>query len=497
MQTCSHNRNDCNAITDMKAIKKTLHLRSSQIMKALITAACIASLFVTPFAGAQEEKTAPKRVLFTNVNVFDGLQDKLIKADVLVQDNLIAEVAEGGLAVTADANTTILDCGGKTLMPGMIDCHVHLYLTGVFQTFAGMQAAKWDEVGIMVAENAKDYLYDGYTTVRDTGGMSSGLRKLVDSGMTEGPRVYACGAVIGPTSGHGDWRIPTQAYPSADPDLGEKLGFTYLADGPDEITKASRHCFANGAAFLKIMAGGGVSSELDPLWSIAYSENEMKAAVEAASFFDTYVTVHAYTDETVAMAINAGVKCIEHGQMVSEETVKRIADEGIFWALNTAGMDPALLEHPNYAMPTVKPKLESYLEGSKNLAKYVKKHKPKIVHNVDTVLSTIEFGRAHRDFEKYYFAQMFGNFEALRSMTSTAGELAQLTNKRNPYPHPLGVIKKGAYADILIVDGNPLEDLSCLGANEKWFDAPERDRGFDTINVIMKDGKIYKNTLDQ
>jgi imidazolonepropionase-like amidohydrolase len=373
---------------------------------------------------------------------------------------------------------------------------VHLYLTGAFQTFAGMQASRWDEIGIMVSENARDYLYDGYTTVRDTGGMSDGLRRLMEKGETEGPRVYSCGAVIGPTSGHGDWRIPPQVFPGADPDVGEKMGFTYLADGADEIRKASRHCFANGARFLKLMAGGGVSSELDPLWSIAYSVDELKSAVEAASFFDTYVTVHAYTDETVSMALDAGVKCIEHGQMVSEETVKRIADEGIFWALNVAGMDPALLQHPNYAMPTVKPKLEFYLEESRSLAEYVKKHRPKIVHNVDTVLSTIGFGRQHRDFEKYYFAQMFGNFEALRSMTSTAGELAQLTNKRNPYPDgKLGVIEKGAYADILIVDGNPLEDLSCLGANPKWFDAPPRDRGFDTIKLIMKDGKIYKNTL--
>ncbi len=232
------------------------------------------------------------------------------------------------------------------------------------------------------------------------------------------------------------------------------------------------------------------------MWSIAYGVEEIAAAVEAASFFDTYVTVHAYTDDTVSMALDAGVKSLEHGQMVTEETVKRIADEGIFWALNVAGMDPQLLSHPNYAMPTVKPKLETYLDGSQNLVEYIKKHKPKIVHNVDTVLSTIGFGRAHRDFEKFYFAELFGNHAFLVSATSTGGELAQLTGKRNPYPAKLGVIETGAYADILIVDGNPLEDLSVLGANPEWFDAPPRDRGFDTINLIMKDGVIYKNTLD-
>ena len=146
-------------------------------------------------------------------------------------------------------------------------------------------------------------------------------------------------------------------------------------------------------------------------------------------------------------------------------------------------------------MPTVRPKLEAYLDGSSNLVEYIKKHKPKIVHNVDTVLSTIEFGRAHRDFEKYYFAELFGNHALLVAATSTGGELAQLTGKRNPYPEKLGVIEEGAYADILIVDGNPLEDLSVLGANPKWFDAEPRERGIETIRIIMKDGVIYKNTL--
>lgn len=433
-------------------------------------------------------------ILFTNVHVFDGINEERIEnANVLVVGNLIAKVSTEPLAA---ANAQVIDGGGRTLMPGLIDSHTHLYATSVFQSFAQLQASKWDQIGIMANENAKDYLYDGYTTIRDTGGMGSGLRELIDAEKVEGPRIYTAGAAIGPTSGHGDWRNPVQRHFGGVPsDVGNQLNLSYLADSPDEIRKASRLNFAHGASFLKLMAGGGVSSELDPLWSIAYSVEELSAAVEAASFFDTYVTVHAYTDETVNMALDAGVKSLEHGQMVSEKTVRRIVDEGVFWALNVAGMDPALLDHPNFSMPSVKPKLEAYLEGSKNLVEYVKKHKPKIVHNVDTVLSTIEFGRAHRDFEKYYFAELFGNHAFLVSATSTGGELAQLTGKRNPYPGKLGVIEQGAYADILIVDSNPLEDLSVLGANPKWFDAEPRDRGFETIRIIMKDGVIYKNTL--
>ena len=452
------------------------------------------AIFTFAFATAKAEESPPQ-TLFKNVNVFNGTDNKLYQnLQVLVEGNLIKSISEG--EIKPRDNAVMIDGGGRTLMPGLIDSHTHLYATGVFQSFAGVQASKWDQIGIVAGKNARDYLYDGYTTVRDTGGMGSGLRELIDTGVVEGPRIYAAGAAIGPTSGHGDWRNPKQrTFAGLPTDMGNQLNMSYLADGEDEIRKASRLNFAHGASFLKLMAGGGVSSELDPLWSIAYSVEEIQAAVEAASYFDTYVTVHAYTDETVSMALDAGVKSLEHGQMVSEETVKRIADEGIFWALNVAGLDPALLQHPNFAMPTVKPKLEAYLEGSKNLVDHIKKYKPKIVHNVDTVLSTIGFGRAHRDFEKYYFAELFGNHAFLVAATSTGGELAQLTGKRNPYPHRLGVIEKGAYADLLIVDGNPLEDLTVLGANSKWFDAKPRDQGFETIRLIMKDGKIFKNTL--
>ncbi len=457
-----------------------------------ITVAASALALTASVSFAQD---ALPQTLFTNVHVFDGVSEARIEnASVLVEGNLIKEVSTDAIDAP---DATVIDGGGRTLMPGLIDSHTHLYATGVFQSFAGLQAAKWDQVGAVATENAADYLYDGYTTIRDTGGMGSGLRELIDQGVVEGPRIYTAGAAIGPTSGHGDWRNPVQmSFDAISEDMGSRLNMSYVADGIDEIRKASRLNFAHGASFLKLMAGGGVSSELDPLWSIAYSVEEIAAAVEAASFFDTYVTVHAYTDETVSMALDAGVKSLEHAQMVTEDTVKRIADEGIFWSLNVAGMDPQLLTHPNFSMPTVKPKLEAYLDGSENVVALIKKYKPKMVHNVDTVLSTISFGRSHRDFEKYYFADLFGIHAFLVAATSTAGELAQLTGQRNPYPNKLGVIEAGAYADILLVDGNPLEDLSVLGANPEWFEAAPRDRGFESIRVIMKDGKFYKNTLE-
>ena len=462
------------------------------LTKRNLIAGLLAITLLAPQLQGQDTAPKPSYTLIKNVKIFDGVNDRLKPGHVLIENNLIKQVGD---IKTFPKGTTIIDGGGRTLMPGLIDSHSHFNLTGLVQTPAALQAAKWDQVGPIAAENARDYLYDGYTTVRDAGGMGGALGELIDRGILQGPRIYASGAFIGPSSGHGDFRNPSSRVPGGQPPLSRTLGISYVSDTKAEIRKAARLNFSHGATQLKLMAGGGLASQLDPLWSVAYSVDEMKVAVEAAKFFDTYVLVHAYTDEQVNIALDAGVKCIDHGQMVSEKTVKRMVDEGIFWSINVAAMDPALLNHPNFSSPAVKPKVLSFQEGSKRMWDLIKKHKPKVVHNIDTVLSTIEFGRSSRDFEKFYFAKGLGNHAMLVSATSTAGELAQLTGKRNPYPHKLGVIEAGAYADILIVDGNPLEDLSVLGANPKWFDAKPRKQGLKTIRLIMKDGKVYKNTL--
>ena len=238
-------------------------------------------------------------------------------------------------------------------------------------------------------------------------------------------------------------------------------------------------------------------STLDPLFSSSFSVGEIRAAVEEAERFDTYVLVHTYLDADIRRCLELGVKSIEHGHLIQEETMKLLVQRDAFLVLNTAGFSPSQFLHPNLAPGTPSgKKLRQLLADTKNLAPLIKKYKPKVVHSVDTVLATVEQARSHRDHEKWMFANMFGNFEALKSMTSTAGELMALSGKRNPYQDgKLGVIKPGAYADILVVDGNPLEDLSVLGANEKYLDAKPREASHKTIRLIMKDGKVYKNTL--
>ncbi len=456
--------------------------------------AAVASLVFFTATAAFAQDTLPQ-TLFTNVHVFDGVNEARIEnASVLVEGNLIKEVSTEAIDAP---DATVVDGGGRTLMPGLIDSHVHLNLTGLFTSFGGAEYANWDGVGAMAVANARDYLMDGYTTVRDACGQGDAMKKLIDQDILVGPRIYPSGACIGPQSGHTDWRSPRARAEGGPVAQVEELNLAVVADGVDEIRTAARRNLSYGATQIKLTVGGGVSSELDPLWSVGYGVEEIRAAVEVAAFFDTYAFTHAYTDETVQMALDAGVKVIEHGQMVTEETVKRMADEGIFWSLNTAGFSPILFEHPNFAPGTPAGiKLAVAHDQSKDLIALVKKYKPKVVHNVDTVLSTLDQGRAHRDFEKYQFADWFGNHAMLVSATSTAGELALLTGQRIPYPEQLGVIQAGAYADILIVDGNPLEDLSVLGAQPKWFDAEPREEGFDTIRIIMKDGKLYKNTLE-
>ncbi|CUK17385.1 putative chlorohydrolase/aminohydrolase [Ruegeria denitrificans] len=465
-------------------------------MKILRNLLATLAISFAAVAGHAQQGATPDApfTLFTNVHIFDGINEERIEnASVLVEGNIIKEISSDAIDAP---DAVVIDGDGRTLMPGLVENHVHFNLVNTMTTLNDGQSARWDEIGLMITANARDFLMDGYTTVRDACGSSDAVRHAIDRGDIIGPRFYASGACISPTSGHGDWRAPSGRYLGAPETSLEKKGVITLANNPDEVREAVRENLSNGATQIKLFAGGGVSSVLDPLWSHAYTQEELEAAVEAAEFFDTYVTVHAYTDRSINAALDAGVKGIEHGQMAQEETVKRMAEMGTYWALNTAGLTPDLLKVPNYASGPVREKVEYFFQESKNLVEYVKKYKPKIVHNVDSVLLSKQAARAHRDFEKYYFASLFGNHAMLVSATSTAGELAQITNRRNPYPGKFGVIEEGAYADILIVDGNPLEDITVIGGNEKWFDAEPRGEGIETIRVIMKDGIIYKNTLE-
>lgn len=449
-------------------------------------------------AGPALSQDEQRQVLFIGCNVFDGVSESLTEGrNVLVEGNLIASIGDASLSTEG---ATVIDCDGRTLMPGLIDAHTHLYMNmpgGV----GGMEGGTWDEIGPRSVHMANEYLYSGFTSVREMGGGGSGLKKTVDAGLVDGPRIYPSGAFVSQTSGHGDLRNASQRNPNLPPypndSNAQRLGITYVADGVDGVMTAVRQNLSQGATQIKLMAGGGVASTLDPLHTLQYQPEELDAAVRVAADWDTYVAVHVFSDEGIMRAVEAGVKSIEHGFFASRETLQLMKDKDVFLVSQMTGISPYLEQNPGLQTKTNQAKLALATDLSKDFVENVKAIKPKMAFQTDVVFATSELLRSQLDYEKWFHAELFGNHAMLVAATSSAGELLAYSGKANPYlDGPLGVIEEGAYADILIVDGNPLEDISVIGGNEKWYDAEPRSRDILTMRLIMKDGVVYKNTLN-
>jgi imidazolonepropionase-like amidohydrolase len=470
--------------------------KSSRIVLFAITV--LVFTVALPQAWAQEKnKKMPTLVLFSNVKVFNGVDDKLIKADVLVENNLIKQVSEEPLAIIASANATIIDGGGRTLMPGLIDGHSHVMINADYIVLE--RDMDITDITIRSEIVMKRYLMDGFTTVRDMGGPTFGLARNIDKGLIVGSRLYPSGPFISQTSGHGDFRDRSdQGFSHKEAgDLSnfERYGFGTVADGVSEVLKATRLNLRNGATQIKIMAGGGGSSRFDPIDTTQYSVEELKAIVETTKDWGTYVAAHVFNDRSVNRLLDAGVKTFEHSFFISEDTMKRISKEGGYVVPQMWGISPDIAKNP--LMPKEKiPMVLELGEKYKNFGRNLIKNKVKVVFQADYVGEFADAERARR-YEIWWRTQAFGsNFEVLKQMTSTAGEMLRLSGPRNPYKDgKLGVIEEGAYADILLVEGNPLKDITVIGATDKWFDADPEWKPIKTIKLIMKDGRIYKNTL--
>jgi len=362
-------------------------------------------------------------------------------------------------------------------MPGLIDAHTHLMFATVPQL-----AVLTGDIGFLnvaAVKAAGDMLMRGFTSARDLGGPVFGLKKGIDLGLVPGPRIWPAGAFISQSGGHGDFRLPNDlpARPG-DYSFSERAGAAAIADSPDAVRQRVREQLALGASQVKLMAGGGVSSPYDPLDVTQYSLAEMRAAVEAAENWGTYVTVHAYTPRAVRQAIEAGVKCIDHGHLLDEATAKLMADKGIWWSLQ-----PFLDDEPS-----------TFAEGSPNRIKQLvmfsgtdrayalaKKFNIKTAWGTDTLFSATNAAQQGASLAK--MVRWYTPAEVLKMATSTNGELLALSGLRSPYPGKIGVIEEGALADLLLVDGNPLENIRLVADPAKNF------------LVIMKDGKMYKNSL--
>jgi imidazolonepropionase-like amidohydrolase len=459
-----------------------------QVIAGLLSAVVGGSAVIAAPDTAAEE---PTRVLFTNVKVFDGKSESLITGqDVLIEGRLIKQIGSGLSARGA----TVIDGGGRTLMPGLIDCHSHLNINGAHGLGSTEAEQTWQDIATVAVAKARVFLEEGFTTVRDMGGMAAGLQRQIDAGFVDGPRIYPSGAFIGPPGGHGDFRNYTMPQ-TPGVSQTERLGIAYLVNGPDDVTAAARQNFMQGATQIKLMQTGGVASLFDPWQLNGLNEDEIRAAVQVADNYGSYVGAHSYSKDSILRAVELGVKTIEHGFMFDGDIAKLMEEKGAYLVTQMTSQAPGLADDPALQDPRTAFKLKTAQAAFKDYVANVKKYKPKFGFQVDAVGGP-DATRKQVAYEKYLHAEFFGNHHMLKAATSTAAEIVFLSGMvLNPYKEgPLGVVEEGAYADLLLVDGNPLEDITVIGAVDRWQDAPARD-GVETIRVIMKDGRFFKNTL--
>jgi len=417
---------------------------------------------------------AQERILITNVHVFDGVNEQRIEnASVLIEGNLIKAVSTE--AIAADG-ATLIDGGGRTLMPGLIDAHWHTMYVGM--PIAALANGDMVEAAARAVPKAEATLMRGFTTVRDMGGPAEGLKKIIDDGVIPGPRILPSGAPISQTSGHFDYRAH-QAVPAADSDpldYWNRTRLLALADGVPEMLKRVRENLRMGASQIKLATGGGVSSVYDPLDVAEYTVEEIKAAVDAAEDWNTYVAVHVMTDRAIRKSIEAGVKSIEHGYFASDETLQLMAEKGIW--LDPQPFFEGDLEYPDADRTA---KFKQVTDATASLYTKAKQFGVKMAFGSDLLFNPPS---ENQGAQLARLGTWFTSYEVLKIATSQNAELLELSGPRHPYRNgKLGLIAEGAYADLIVVDGNPLEDLNLI---------TDPDANFD---LIMKDGEIYKNNL--
>jgi imidazolonepropionase-like amidohydrolase len=451
--------------------------------------ASVAAMLLSATGSIAQDKDKPKpQTLLINCNIFDGKANKLDNNKrVLVEGNLIKTI--GDQTLEAAKGASVIDCGGRTLMPGLHDMHTHI---GIFRPVAGDNRTDMTPflVGAVAAARAEGMLMNGFTLIRDIGGPAKFIQRAIDAGVVVGPRVLPTESFVTQTSGHGDFRNRTDPNPNID-----KRGstnyideyYSCLADGPTEIRRCVREQLGKGATQIKIFTGGGVASEKDPIHSVQYSPEEVQVAVKAAAQWKTYVSAHAFTDPSIRLAVENGVQVIEHGPLMSEESAKLMAKKGTWLVPSVAAV--LAVDWDNFkkiSSPETYAKARQLVDGVPKEMEYAVKHGVKMAFGTDLLSawesSIVYDNDANQEF--IWLAKFMPNVDALRMATSNAGELHALSGPNTPYKDgPTGVVKKGAYADLLVVDGNPLEDIKIMAQPGKNF------------RVIMKDGVVYKNTI--
>jgi imidazolonepropionase-like amidohydrolase len=437
--------------------------------------ASVAMLGIAAYSGAKAQPLNGAVALFTNARLLDGLNlNTRSGVSVLVRDGMIADVVQG--PITPPDGATVIDAAGRTLIPGLIDAHWHTMMAAL--PISRLLTQDAGDIHLAAATQAERTLMRGFTTVRDLAGPSFALKRAIDSGSVVGPRIYPCGAMISQSSGHGDfrniWELPGGAGSLS---RAEQLGAAALADGRDAVLRATREQLMKGASQIKLVAGGGVSSAYDPLDVTEFLSEEIEAAVLAAEDWGTYVCAHVYTPRGIQRCLKVGVKSIEHGQLADEDTVKMMADSGAVWsiqpfveALASSGLSPDMVA-----------KARVMWDGTDTAYQLAVKHGVPTGWGSDILFDA----KATEDQGKNlsYMARWYTPSQALKQATADNAFILNLSGPRNPYPGALGVIQKGAHADMLLVDGDPTKNLDLVADPDTNF------------KVIMKAGQIFKNTL--
>ncbi|WP_137875391.1 amidohydrolase family protein [Rhodococcus sp. Q] len=420
---------------------------------------------------------AKQRVVFRDVRIFDGVSDSLVAGDVLIDGDRIVGVSESPVGDEPGRETVAVDGGGRVLMPGMSDAHVHL--VGNANTMVDMVAGSESHIALNGLAEAGSMLLRGFTAVRDMAGDTGSLKSVIDRGLFPGPRIYPSQAAISQTSGHGDFGFVYET-PTA---LGgaqsraEQIGFMRVANGEAQVLASVREQLKKGASQIKVMVGGGAASMYDPLYTVQFTDAELRAAVDAATDYGTYVATHVYNVTGIRRAVEAGVKSIEHGHLADEATIAMLAERGVWLS-----MQPFALGDHHYPDPDRAGKDREICTGTDQVYKWATKHGVKVAWGTDLLLEPQLAARQSEMAAR--LGDHYSNLDALRMLTSGNAELFRLAGDRDPYRQaPFGVVAEGAWADVLLVDGNPLEDLNLLADPGK------------NLSVIVKNGEIVKNSL--
>jgi len=394
--------------------------------------------------------------VFSNVTLIDGTgKDPIYPCSVVVEGNIIKEVVEG-VSGSFSSAFEIIDCKGRTLMPGLIDAHIHI---GLVEADLGEQNRMNypSMVAIKAVKILKETLDQGITTARDAGGADAGYRKAVQSGLIPGPRLKVCGAAISQTGGHGDYRYPSEIRPL----YNSKMGFdAIICDGVDEVRKAVREQLRRGVDMVKILASGGCATPSDDVDGTSqYSLEEIKTAVYEADSANTYVLAHCYSNRSIRLSLEAGVKSIEHGNFMDRKTAKMIKDAGAYYVPTLTTYEILGTKGKEFGIPDYFQKKINYVRESSFDAVANAQKEGVIIGSGSDVIGP---GQPFKTMELELKAKVLGSMGAIVSATKINAKILNMEDQ-------IGTIEAGKLADLILLDGNPLDDMSIFQKYKKNF----------------------------